>query len=61
MMHFKDYEEYRNFRQESGFEDEKQESELVMEDNTIYEIDTNCEKCLKDFWRKNAQKKENRQ
>lgn len=62
MMHFRDYDEYQRFRQEMGIAEdrsgERPKSELVMEDNTIYEIDTACEKCLKRFWEENARKKE---
>ena len=56
MIHFQDYEEYRFFRNKMKEDQKKQEAaeavpeerarnrtELVMEDNTIYEIDTECE------------------
>ena len=61
MIHFQDYEEYRFFRNKMKEDQKKQEAtgavpeerarnrtELVMEDNTIYEIDTECEECFGD-------------
>lgn len=54
MVHFENYEEYMRLRREMGIGEEEPHSELVMEENTIYEIDTSCEKCLKRFWRRKA-------
>ena len=74
MIHFQDYEEYRFFRIKMKEDQKKQEAaeavpeerarnrtELVMEDNTIYEIDTECEECLKRFWRWKAEEKAGQQ
>lgn len=61
-MHFRDLEEYRIARkelEEGGYlpvRDAIARSELVMEENTIYEIDVECEECLKAFWRRKAAK-----
>lgn len=55
MIHFRNYQEYQEFRRrlpnENSRENRENRTELVMEDNTIYEIDTDCEECLKRFWR----------
>ncbi len=42
-------------------EKQRGRTELVMEDNTIYEIDTECEECLKTFWRWKAEEKAGQQ
>lgn len=72
MIHFQDYEEYMRFRrglereadgypveEDTGKRDREKNdrrTELVLEDNTIYEIDISCEKCLKQFWKARADK-----
>lgn len=60
MIHFTNYEEYLSAWQKwekSGSRrrlEQERQYELVMEENTIYEIDLECEECLKGFWQKNA-------
>ena len=57
MIRFRNYEEYLSARksQEEALnrmgKDRKKRYELVLEENTIYEIDLECEECLKKFWR----------
>ena len=52
MIHFRDYQEYLTYKEERGnWGEEKKEgaTELVIEGNTIYEVDPECMKCLERY------------
>ena len=52
MIHFQNYQEYQKYKEELNVwgEDAKdKKTELVIEDNTIYEVDPECMKCLERY------------
>ena len=51
MIHFRDYEEYGQYRKKYPEAREERKAELILEENTIYEIDVTCEKCLEKYRR----------
>ena len=60
MIHFRDYEEYESYCRAGTERGEERLTELVIEENTIYEIDVNCRKCLEKYRKEKIDtKKEN--